>query len=1543
MRFPSLLSALAVCMGLAASSTQAATCNTNSPALSPSNPDAAYILTPNGTATDSRTGLMWQRCSEGQTWSGGTCIGTASWVNQAAALSAGPASSFAGYSDWRLPNIKELRSLVEECRTNPSINETVFPATITAFPYWTSSVALNAAVPTPNWSWYVNFFSGGNLYDTRFSKYYVRLVRGGDDFDNLSSATTSLLSVSGSGTGSGTVTSNVGGVNCTSGPGGLSGTCATSLANNSSVTLTATPAGGNTFNGWSGACSGSLTTCSLSMTGAKSVGAAFVLTAVAQPQSIGSISFSPPSLAVGASSTVSATASSGLPVSFSSSTPGICTVSGNNVSGIATGTCTIAANQAGNASYLVAPQVTQNITVKAAQSIGAIGFAPTSLAVGGASTAIANATSGLAVTFGSSTPGTCTVIGSTVSGLSIGSCTIVANQTGNAVYAAAPQVSQSIIVSQGSQSISAITLSPGTLTLGSTSSASATATSGLAVSFTSSTPGICTVSGSSVSGVAAGTCTLVASQAGNANYLAAAPVTQNFPVKATQTIGAISFAPNSLAAGGTTLASATASSGLPVSFSSTTPSICSVSGNTVTGVAVAATCTIAANQAGNGSFAAAPQVTKSIPVNQGSQTIGTISFSPGTLVVGATTTAIAPATSGLVVSFSTSTPATCTVSGSSVTGVGAGRCTIAANQAGNANYFAAPPQVQNITVGPGSQAIGSINFSPNTLAVGGTSTASASASSGLAVSFSSTTATVCSVTGSTVSALTTGICIVAANQGGSANYMPAPQVTQGITVKPGQTISAISFAPVTLTVGGVTTASATASSGLAVSFSSTTPGTCTVSDSSVSGVAAGTCTVAANQAGDTSNAAAPQVTGSITVGPGSQTIGAIGLSTALTVGGTSTASATASSGLAVSFGSSTPSICTVSGSLVTGVSVGTCTLSAGQIGTANYTAAAPVVQDFTVRNNQAIGLISFTPATLIVGGTTSASASATSSLAVSFDSASLSVCTVSGSTVSGVSAGTCTITGNQDGNSSYVAAPAVVQNIDVLASQTIGAISFLPATLSVGGSSTANASATSGLAVTFSSTTPSICSVSGSSVSGVAAGTCTIAANQAGNSAYAAAPQVTGSITVNLRSQTIGTISFSPATLAVGGSSTASATASSGLAVIFSSTTPSICTVSASSVNGVATGTCSIAADQPGNASYAAAPAITQSITVSLSGLSSQSIGPISFLPTTLAVGGTTTASATASSGLAVIFSSATPSICTVSGSSVSGVAAGTCSIAADQPGNASFAAAAQVTQPIPVTAAASSLSNISTRAQAQTGDNVTIGGFVISGSTPKTVLIRARGPSLAALGVPGVLANPTVTLYSGSTALATNDNWGSASNQAAIAATGLAPTNAQESAILTTLSPGAYTAIVSGVAGSTGIGIVEVIEIDRPESQLINISTRGQVQTGDSVMIGGFVISGSTPKTVLIRARGPSLVALGVPGVLANPTVTLYSGSTALATNDNWGSASNQAAIVATGLAPTNAQESAILTTLNPGAYTVIVSGVAGSTGIAIVEVLAQ
>jgi len=253
--------------------------------------------------------------------------------------------------------------------------------------------------------------------------------------------------------------------------------------------------------------------------------------------------------------------------------------------------------------------------------------------------------------------------------------------------------------------------------------------------------------------------------------------------------------------------------------------------------------------------------------------------------------------------------------------------------------------------------------------------------------------------------------------------------------------------------------------------------------------------------------------------------------------------------------------------------------------------------------------------------------------------------------------------------------------------------------------------------------------------------------------------------------------------------------------------------------------------------------------------------------------------------------------------------------------------------------------SNISTRGAVGPGDDVLIGGFIIGGDRPKTVVIAGIGPSLAAAGVTSALTDPRLTLVRSSdgSIVATNDDWGTWPTAARLQEAGLAPADAHESAMMVTLPPGAYTAILSG-DGNPGIGIVAVYELDHPEAPLVNISTRGEVLRGDGVMIGGFVIQGSGPQRVVVSAVGPTLASAGIANPLPNPALTVVrmSDQAVIATNDDWQSSPDAAAIASLGLAPGDARESAVMLTLEPGAYTAIVQGVGGTTGVGIVAVYA-
>ena len=276
-----------------------------------------------------------------------------------------------------------------------------------------------------------------------------------------------------------------------------------------------------------------------------------------------------------------------------------------------------------------------------------------------------------------------------------------------------------------------------------------------------------------------------------------------------------------------------------------------------------------------------------------------------------------------------------------------------------------------------------------------------------------------------------------------------------------------------------------------------------------------------------------------------------------------------------------------------------------------------------------------------------------------------------------------------------------------------------------------------------------------------------------------------------------------------------------------------------------------------------------------------------------------------------------------------------------------------QLSSPRPAT-----LGNISTRLPVGTDDRVMIAGFIVQGTAPKKVLLRVAGPSLTQFGISGALANPQLELHDTNNTIGINNNWQTtqiggvitSDQEAEIQNSGLAPSDPLESALIATLAPGSYTAIVQGVSGGTGVSVVEAYDLNATsESLLANISTRGFVQTGDNVMIGGFIVV-TQPTRVIIRAIGPSLTQFGVPDALANPQLELHDANGTIARNDEWQTTqpggiitSDQVAeIQDSQLAPANPAESAIIATLQPGSYTAIVRGVDNTMGNALVEVYA-
>lgn len=477
-----------------------------------------------------------------------------------------------------------------------------------------------------------------------------------------------------------------------------------------------------------------------------------------------------------------------------------------------------------------------------------------------------------------------------------------------------------------------------------------------------------------------------------------------------------------------------------------------------------------------------------------------------------TLTAVKGASTSPVVYVSTTT-GVCSVSGSTLSLLTAGSCTVKATQATDANYNAAADVPQTFTVDKGSQTINFTSTAPSATVGGSTySPTAAGGASGnpVVLSVDAISSLICSISSGEVNFAAAGSCVINASQAGNDNYDAATQIQQIVTV--GQGSQTITWTQVLSgTPGDTVTLTASASSGLAVSYASSTIGTCTVSGSTLSLIAAGTCTVTATQSGNDNYSAATQIPQSFVVTIGSQTItwsqalsGAVGRTLALT--------ATASSGLPITYASSTPSVCTVVGSNLSLVKLGVCNVIAAQEGSSNYSAAASVPKTFTVTN----GLQTIKWTQKLSGSYANVlalTASASSGLPVTYTSSTIAVCTVSGSTLNLIAAGSCKVVATQSGDVNYNAAKPITKTVKVKkAIQTITWTQDL--SVAVGTQLALAANASSGLPVSYTSRPTKTCKVTGTTLEIFGLGTCAVTSSQKGNLNFNAAKPVTRAVSI---------------------------------------------------------------------------------------------------------------------------------------------------------------------------------------------------------------------------------------------------------------------------------------------------------------------------------------------------------------------------------------------------------------------------------------------
>ncbi|GAB3839748.1 hypothetical protein GCM10027610_046120 [Dactylosporangium cerinum] len=678
-----------------------------------------------------------------------------------------------------------------------------------------------------------------------------------------------------------------------------------------------------------------------------------------------------------------------------------------------------------------------------------------------------------------------------------------------------------------------------------TVSVAAVATSGLPVQYTSTSGDVCTVDGDVVTLHRHGRCTVRATQLGNGSFAAADPASDTFTVLGRAQTITWHRTPDTPVAAGTVQLTAAATSGLAVSYASATPRVCKVKGHTATLVA-GGTCTVHADQRGDETFEAAPRADDSFQVARSTQTItfAVVPLPDDTTMTAGTVRIDATATSGLAVTVTSADRHVCTVAKRRVTLVGAGTCRLRADQRGNGRYAAAPRVDRAFAVGRGRQTITFPTPGPAPLAAG-TVTIAPSADSGLPVAVTSADPAVCTVAGATVTLHATGTCMLVARRPGTASWAAAPDVEVRFTV--GRGAQHITFPPPSATAAGAgpVTLTATATSGLPVTFTAATPAVCTVAGAVVTLVRTGTCTVHADQPGSAGWEPAARVDGTFTVTGDAATIAFAAVPDVALTDGPVRLAATATAGTRVAFTGSTPRVCTVAGSVVTLRTPGRCTVTASRPGP---DPAPPVTQTFTVTRGEQHIVFPPPAGRSYPDGRLTVAPAASSFLPVVLSSGSRRVCTVDGPVITPIAAGTCIVRADQPGNAQWAPAPRLIRTVRIApAVQTVTLAAPPPAAVPDGPVILA-ATATSGLPVTVTTTSPGICAVDGATVTLLAAGACALVAAQDGDRRYAAAPDVTATLTV-LRDPAPVTIPATAPTTADGLRNTAGGSTASGAAI----------------------------------------------------------------------------------------------------------------------------------------------------------------------------------------------------------------------------------------------------------------------------------------------------------------------------------------------------------------------------------------------------------
>jgi hypothetical protein len=979
-------------------------------------------------------------------------------------------------------------------------------------------------------------------------------------------------------------------------------------------------------------------------------------------------------------------ASSGLPVSYVSSNTSVATiVNGNMIHIVGLGTTTITASQAGNGEYKPAPDVARTLTVvKASQGIvfnnigkrsfGAADFSP-----------VISASSGLPITLASDNPAVATIVGGKIHIVGAGSANITASQAGNAIYNAAIPVTKLLAVTSALQTITFSIIA--TKYLNSPDfDPGATSSSGLPVTYTSSNTAVATIVDGMVHIRGAGTTDITARQPGNTNYSAAQNITRiltvsstlpqtiTFAAMADKTYGDADFDPG-----------ATASSDLPVVYSSDNSSVAIIVAGKVH-ISGAGTANITASQPGNGTYAAATTFTRVLTVGRATLTLQPYDQERG---YGGENTSFSIKIMGLVNGDTESAlvvyPETHTTA-TPESPVGTYPITLTGGSAPNYTMAYLPGTMtitqarQSITFNPiPAKAINVADFNPG-----------ATASSGLAVTYTSSNEAVATIVEGKIHLVGLGITQITASQAGNSNVVAAEPVIRELTVTKAKQV--ITFATIPGKPFGAPDFSLAARSnlGLPITYSSSNEAVAKILGDKIHITGVGITTITAMQAGNEVTLPAADKTRQLKVIRGSQVITFPSLAQKLVSAPDFEPGATTNSGLPITYASNNTSVATIVAGKIHILRAGTVKITAMQAGNINYKPAANVSRTLSIlaRTNQTITFAAITSKQYGVADFTPV-VSANSGLPVTLTSNNTAVATIVDGKIHLVGIGTASITASQPGNESIAAAPSVTRTFSV--NKATQAITFaaIPIKKITDGDFTISATSSSGLAVTLTSSDPTIATITNGMVHMLRAAAVTITASQAGNTFYKAATPVSRSLAIRLNNQTI-TFAELPAKKVNDTDFDIGATSSAGLTISYTSSNTAVATITGGNrIHIVGAGTSVIMASQTGNATTVAANPVERTLTVTK-------------LPQTITfavipdmkVGRTFTLAATSNSGLAVQYTVDDAVKASITGSTLTALQRGTVSITATQPGNATYLPAANVTRTVVITLDANVIPN---------------------------------------------------------------------------------------------------------------------------------------------------------------------------------------------------------------------------------------------------------